>query len=97
MHVIYDRSRGLRLSEGLEEIDVLRDATAKGLRVEVAGGQTHEEGRVEDENGVISELDPEPPRHSFFLHHRDPPPRSRFAGRSSENSKILQEIAKKRE
>jgi hypothetical protein len=83
-HGIYDRSRSLRLSEGLEERDVLRDATAKGIGVELAGGQTHEEGCVEGENRIVSELDPEPPRRSFFLHHRDPSPRRRFTDRSSE-------------
>lgn len=48
---------------------VLGDEMAEGLRVESGGGEADEEGRVESEDGVVFELDPEPPCEACFVHH----------------------------
>lgn len=59
------------MSEGFEEVDVLRDAMAERIRVKATRGQADKEGRVESEDRVVSELDPEPLRYSS-VHNRPP-------------------------
>ena len=50
-------------------MEVLRDEMAEGLGVESGGGEADEEGSVESEDGVVSELDPEPPCEAGFVDH----------------------------
>lgn len=54
------------MSKGLEEMNILSNILTEGLDLEIAGGQRDGEGAVHREEALSVELDPQPPRQSFF-------------------------------